>query len=163
MKGARFHRKSGPKFVREWLLRLLGSALAKFSLPPNFPLSTRNTRFIEASQLSNKSSITSRQPHPRLQTQTNGKRSVSQYCSERRDGQVSTLSMYAMVNSCTDVDDRTTGDPVSQVSSITLDDIRELRRVRDTIPSGLWLVAMITFFERATFWGCKYHHDASCP
>jgi POT family proton-dependent oligopeptide transporter len=33
--------------------------------------------------------------------------------------------------------------------------------VRDTIPPGLWLVATIGFFERATFWGCKYRCRAS--
>ncbi|EDU42666.1 peptide transporter PTR2-A [Pyrenophora tritici-repentis] len=32
----------------------------------------------------------------------------------------------------------------------------ELRRVKDEIPWTLWTVAFIGFWERATFWGCKW-------
>jgi hypothetical protein len=41
----------------------------------------------------------------------------------------------------------------SASSSVTTHDLHDLRRVGDTVPWRLWVVALIGFWERAAFWG----------
>ncbi|CAO2651366.1 Nn.00g039360.m01.CDS01 [Neocucurbitaria sp. VM-36] len=41
----------------------------------------------------------------------------------------------------------------SRSSSMTAADVVDLRRVRDSVPWRLWVVAVIGFWERAAFWG----------
>lgn len=36
---------------------------------------------------------------------------------------------------------------------MTMNDACHLRRVRDSIPWRVWIVALIGFWERAAFWG----------
>jgi POT family proton-dependent oligopeptide transporter len=66
-----------------------------------------------------------------------------------------------MTTTSTDPEDSTPGSRVSQASSTS--DTKsehngpELRRVRGSIPWQLWIVAVIGFWERATFWGRECH------
>jgi hypothetical protein len=56
----------------------------------------------------------------------------------------------------TDLQHRTTDDPVSSASSRTVAVGCGRRRVPDKLPTALWLVAVIGFWERAAFWGSKF-------
>jgi hypothetical protein len=43
--------------------------------------------------------------------------------------------------------------PTTQSSDMLNQDFGDLRRVRDSVPGRLWVVALIAFWERAAFWG----------